>query len=113
MHELSLVENIVSIVENELAKADGRLVEEIELEIGSLATVDLDAFNFAWEYGVKATLLEGAIMKIHQIEGRAQCQHCGTEFPMFELYDPCPGCNSHNSLVLQGKELRIRSLIVT
>jgi hydrogenase nickel incorporation protein HypA/HybF len=113
MHELSLVGNIVSIAENEIAKTDGRLVEEIELEIGSLATVDLDAFNFAWEYGVKATLLEGAIMRIHQIEGRAQCQQCRTEFPMIELYDPCPACNSYNSLVLQGQELRIRSLIVT
>jgi Zn finger protein HypA/HybF involved in hydrogenase expression len=27
-------------------------IEEIELEIGQLNTVEIDAFNFAWEQGL-------------------------------------------------------------
>src|SRR6476620_10008825 len=113
MHELSIVRSIVSIVENEAAKAKAVLVEEIELEIGCLATVEIDALKFAWEYGVKETLLEGSLMRIQNIEGKARCNRCGTVFFVRELYDPCPNCNGHSLMILQGQELRIKSLIVS
>lgn len=111
MHELSIVRNIVSIAEKEAAKATAAFVEEIELEIGCLATVEVDALKFAWEYGVKQTLLEGSLLRIHSIEGKAKCNRCGTVFPVQELFDPCPRCNGHSIMILQGQELRIRSMI--
>ena len=113
MHELSIVQSIVSIVENEAAKVKAVRVEEIELEIGCLATVEVEALRFAWEYGVKETLLENAAMHIKRIDGRARCIVCGSEFPVQELFDPCPDCNSHSVSILNGQELRIKSMIVT
>jgi hydrogenase nickel incorporation protein HypA/HybF len=113
MHELSIVRSIVSIAEKEVVKANAVLVEEIELEIGYLATVEIDALNFAWEYGVKETLLEGSLMHIHTIEGKARCNKCGEEFPVRELFDPCPNCTGHSILILNGQELRIRSMVVS
>src|SRR6478672_13358117 len=113
MHELSIVSSIVSIAEREAAKAKAVLVEEIELEIGCLATVEIDALKFAWEYGVKETLLEASLMRIHTIEGKAKCKQCGTVFFVQELFDPCPNCNSHSLMILQGQELRIKNLTVS
>ena len=112
MHELSIVTSIVSIVEKEVARAKAVSVEEIELEIGCLATVEADALKFAWEYGVKETLLEGSLMHIHIIEGKARCNTCGEQFSVQELFDPCPSCNGHSILILSGQELRIISIVV-
>jgi hydrogenase nickel incorporation protein HypA/HybF len=113
MHELSIVSSIVSIAEKEAAKVNAVLVEEIELEIGCLATVEIDALKFAWEYGVKETLLELAVMNITTIEGRGHCNGCGAVFPVQELYDPCPVCNGHSISILNGQELKIKSMIVS
>lgn len=113
MHELSIVRSIVSIAEKEAAKVKAVMVEEIELEIGCLATVEVDALRFAWEYGVKETLLENSLMHISSIEGRGRCSGCGTVFPVLELFDPCPTCNGHSISILNGQELKIKSMIVS
>ena len=57
MHELSIVMSILDIAETEAQKANVDKIEEIELEIGQLNTIEIDAFNFAWEQGLKGTIL--------------------------------------------------------
>jgi hydrogenase nickel incorporation protein HypA/HybF len=53
------------------------------------------------------------LMHIHTIEGKARCNKCGEEFPVQELFDPCPNCTGHSILILNGQELRIRSMVVS
>ncbi|VAW24808.1 hypothetical protein MNBD_BACTEROID04-509, partial [hydrothermal vent metagenome] len=43
MHELSIVMGIVKIAEDETAKVEENTVTKIELEIGQLAGIELDA----------------------------------------------------------------------
>jgi hydrogenase nickel incorporation protein HypA/HybF len=112
MHELSIVMNIVEIAEKETAKANAHAVEEIELDIGKLSTIELDAFEFAWEQAVKKTILENAVKKINRIEGKARCRVCQTEFTITELYEPCPFCNCYKQTVIGGKELRLKRLVL-
>ena len=112
MHELSIVMGIIGIAETETAKAGGHAVEEIELDIGTLSTVDMDAFDFAWTQGVKDTLLEHSRKNVNRIEGQARCMDCDVRFSVQEVYDPCPACGGHLLEILQGKELRVKSLVV-
>lgn len=113
MHELSIVMSIVEIASRELQKAEASDIEEIELEIGTLSGVELNSFDFAWQQAVKETPLQGALRKIDVIEGLGKCLHCDLEFPVQHLYDPCPECNGHLIDIKRGKELRVKSLIVT
>ena len=110
MHELSIVMGIIDIAEAESGKAGGGSVEEIELDIGVLSTVQMEAFDFAWSQGVRDTLLQGTRLKVNRIGGEAECLDCGTVFPMRELYDGCPSCESRFTRILKGKELRVKSL---
>ena len=48
MHELSIAMGIVRIAENEIAKVNAQKVEQIELEIGTLAGIEIDALDFVW-----------------------------------------------------------------
>ncbi len=113
MHELSIVMSIIGIAEKEAAKSNAAAIEEIEMDIGLLSGIEMAAFDFAWEQAVKGTILEGAVKTVNRIEGNAICMDCDTAFAMQQLYEPCPQCGSHFSNIKKGKELRVKSLVIT
>ncbi len=112
MHELSIVMGIIEIAEEELKKAGKERVTLIELEIGSLSGVELEALDFAWEPAVRGTVLEQAERKIDYIEARAVCVDCNSSFKIEHIYDNCPVCGSYLKNIVKGKELRVKALEV-
>ena len=113
MHELSIVMGILKIAENETKKAGASKVDLIELEIGTLAGIELNALDFAWSRAISNTVLETAEKKIDVIEAKAQCMDCDHIFTLQQVYDPCPKCQNYLKGILQGKELRVKALEVT
>lgn len=112
MHELSVVMGILKIAETETLKAGAASVECIELEIGSLAGIEQQALDFAWEGAIKNTVLENAVRRIDHIPAKAQCMECDEVFPLENVYDPCPNCQTYLKGIIQGKELRVKALQV-
>jgi hydrogenase nickel incorporation protein HypA/HybF len=112
MHELSIVMSIVDIAQQQAAAANAHAIEEIEMDIGCLSTIEMNAFEFAWRQGIKQTILQNAIKKINRIKGKANCTDCDTEFALENVYDACPVCGGHFIHITQGKELRVKSLVV-
>jgi len=112
MHELSIASSIIEIAEDEVKKADAQKVLEIDLDIGLLGGVVIEAMEFAMDVAVKNTVLEDAKVIINQIPGMAKCQECGKEHEVEDLFSPCPNCNSYRNEIISGRELRIGSLIV-
>lgn len=110
MHELSIVLSIVEIAEEELRKAAARQVDRIDLEIGTLSGVEFTALDFAWDVGVQHTVLHNAERFIHKIPARARCMDCNHVFDIQQLFEPCPACGLFLNEVVQGKELRVKSL---
>jgi hydrogenase nickel incorporation protein HypA/HybF len=106
MHELGITRNIVGIV-TEAAK--GRRVTRVTLEVGQLSGVMASAIAFCFDAVAQGTPLDGAALDIREIEGRARCTHCNTEFPTPTLYTPCP-CGSRETVRLAGEELMIKTL---
>ena len=60
MHELSIARSIVQLSEQQAREHHSSQIEEVELEIGRLAGVELQTLEFAMESAVKGTLLEKA-----------------------------------------------------
>jgi hydrogenase nickel incorporation protein HypA/HybF len=100
MHELGIARNIVAIVGD---AAKGRRVRRVTLDIGNLSGVMSDAILFCFETVAQGTVLEGAMLEIRQIEGRARCNACGLEFAADTLFKPC-ACGSRQFKRLQGEE---------
>jgi hydrogenase nickel incorporation protein HypA/HybF len=104
MHELSITQNIVSIVADH---AKGQPVKRVVLEVGALAGIMTDAIDFCFDVVAKNTSLEGATLEIRRIEARARCRSCGAEFPQATLFTPCEcGCRKVERLC--GEELNIK-----
>lgn len=113
MHELSLVMSIVEIADEQAKQHSAKEIESIELEIGSLAGVEMDALLFAWDAAVPGTVLEKSERIIHHLPARARCMDCGHEYVVQQLFEACPSCGQYLSELLQGKELRVKSLVVS
>jgi hydrogenase nickel incorporation protein HypA/HybF len=112
MHELSVVMSIIDIAEKEMVANKAATIEEIELDIGALSGIEMNAFDFAWSQAVKSTLLEHSGRVVNRIGGEGICMDCNAEFPIQQLYEPCPVCNRHFISIRKGKELRVKSLVL-
>jgi hydrogenase nickel incorporation protein HypA/HybF len=110
MHEMSLAESIVQIVEDTVRQHGGTRVACVRLEIGQLAGVELDALRFCFEAASRESLAADAALVIDQPEGRAWCMPCGGSVTVGSLADPCPDCGSHQLQVTGGTELRVRDI---
>jgi len=110
MHEMSIVLGIVRIAEQEAAKAKVEQFSAIDLEIGTLAGIEFDALDFVWEVATQQTVLEKSKKRVHKIAAIAKCSDCHTEYPIDFIHDNCPTCGSFLKIILQGKELRVKSL---
>ncbi len=110
MHEFSIALGIVKIAEEESRKAKAKTVKVINLEIGTLSGIELEALEFAWPAAVKETVLEHAKRNIEVIDGKAKCLECDQIYDLNDIYDACPNCGGYFKDIIQGKELRIKSL---
>jgi hydrogenase nickel incorporation protein HypA/HybF len=112
MHELSIAQNIVELSEQQAKNHQAEAIEEIRLEIGALAGVEVRSLEFALESCIKNSMLEKARIVLHDIEGEGRCGDCGKVFKMSSLLDNCPACGSYLINVVKGKELKVKSLLV-
>ncbi len=112
MHELSIVLSIVDSVEAEVSRQEAKEVRRIELDIGTLAGIEWDSFDFAWTPAIKNTVLEHAKRVINHIPAMADCIECGHEFEKHAAYDACPICGNYLHRLKSGKELKIKSLVI-
>jgi len=113
MHELSIVMGIINIAKAEVKKANLKKVDEIELDVGTLAGIEFEALDFAWQMAVQDTVLATAKRKINKIEAKAKCISCEHIFSTKSVFDQCPKCNEIFSEILSGKELRVKTLIAS
>ncbi len=110
MHEMSIALSIVKIAEDEARKAQVNQFAIIDLEIGTLAGIEFEALDFVWEAAVQKTVLEKAERRIKKIPAMARCGDCGKVYSLDFVHDNCPDCSSFLKSIIQGKELRVKSL---
>jgi hydrogenase nickel incorporation protein HypA/HybF len=110
MHEFSLALNIADIALENAVKANATKVYRIEIDVGKLSGVQVSALEFALKMSIKDTILEGTEIKINEIAGKARCTKCQTIFDINEIYYACPNCSTFENELLQGQELRVKSI---
>lgn len=112
MHEYSIVRGIVEIAGTEAKKLGNCTVKSIELEIGALSGVEIEALEFIWDLAVQNSVLEDAQKKIVIISGKAHCLDCEKDFETSSFFDNCPYCGSNATGLVKGRELRVKSITI-
>lgn len=112
MHEMSLTESLLRLIEEQAAAQHFARVTAVRLEIGCLSHADPEAMAFCFDAAARGTLAEGARLEILRTPGRAWCMACAKPMPIAERFDPCPECGGHQLQVTGGDALRLRELEV-
>jgi len=113
MHELSLLVEVVKIVEDLVVKNKIQKLRAIVLQVGEVSSV---IPSFMVEYFPVVTLdkpfFKDTQLEIEMIPGEAKCLDCGEVFNILKTDGYCSNCHSFEKEVLRGREFLIKELVV-
>lgn len=112
MHEMSLCEGILNILQKQSKIDQYSTVKTVVLEIGRLSSIEPDALRFAFSVVMKGSIAENARLNIIDIAGQAWCLHCQKQVVINQRYDGCPLCGGYPLQITEGQQMRIKELEV-
>ena len=112
MHEMSLCEGVVQLIEDQAKTQGFTKVSTVWLEIGALAGVETEAMHFSFTAIARGTVADGSKLEIMDIPGRARCPVCAHDVQVAARYDDCPVCGHYPLEIIAGEEMRIKELEV-
>lgn len=112
MHEMSLCESILQIIEQQAEPQQYRKVTAVWLEIGALSGVEIEAMRFSFDVVMQGTLADRARLEIISVPGQAWCLQCHENVVVQQRYDACPVCGGYQLQVNGGDQMRIKELEV-
>jgi hydrogenase nickel incorporation protein HypA/HybF len=113
MHEFSIALSILDIAESSAREHGNPKIAEVEIELGDMAGVDIDALLFAWESASGTSeLLHNSKLKIISIPVSVRCSQCHREFTPSDFIAACPFCGTFGSDMIRGRELKVKSIIL-
>lgn len=110
---MSLAQEILRIV-NDTVRSNGAVaVQEVFIDVGTLAGVMVPALEFCLEAAKGNTTAQTAVFHINEIAGRGRCPSCGQEHSMESPITNCPSCPDSYLSMTAGDDLRVREIEVT
>lgn len=110
MHELSIAENILKIVESNINSYNFKKVKAINLKVGKLTAVVSSSLVFAFEVLSSGGVFEGAKINIKEIPIEIICRDCKQKGEIENYHFVCPSCESENIEIISGRELLVEDV---
>lgn len=98
MHELPMVMNLLTLVQQTAQKNRLRKVTEIDLRIGELSDLVDDCIQLYFDTASEGTVCENAKLVFDRNPAILRCTKCGKEFPHRRSFQ-CPACGGEAVLV--------------
>lgn len=112
MHEMSLCEGILQVLQDHAKSKEFERVKTVWLEIGGLSAVEPEAMRFCFDVVMSNTLADQARLEIIEVPGEAFCIQCSKVVQVKQRFDLCPECGSVQLQITGGEEMRIKELEV-
>ena len=112
MHELSLCQNIIEIVEQQCQQHNVNKVTDLWLEVGALSCIEPGALEFGFEMAAQGTPAENCKLHLIPIPAKAWCWDCKQFVEIQVNNSTCPNCGSVHLQRQSGDELRIKEISV-
>jgi hydrogenase nickel incorporation protein HypA/HybF len=112
MHEMSLAEGVLQLIEDAARAQAFSRVTVVWLEIGRLAGVEAEAMKFCFDAVARGSLAEGARLEVIATPGSGWCADCAASVALTEAIGACPHCGGYQVRVTGGTEMRVKELEV-
>ncbi len=110
MHELSVAEDLMTLILETAKQNRATRVTTVTLEIGALSGIEPDALELAYKVVSRGTLAEGSVMQIEAKPLTVRCPTCQWQGEADKLYPVCSGCGQLSVEVTGGREMRLLSI---
>jgi hydrogenase nickel incorporation protein HypA/HybF len=107
MHELSIAQNIVEIVQQYVPGTSIVDVRSVRVRVGKLSGIVPDSLEFSFSAIVAGTPLGEARLDIEQVPAICRCEGCSAEFEVADFAYVCPGCGGINTRLISGSDLQV------
>lgn len=112
MHEMSLAEGVLQLIEDAAKQQNFAVVKTVWLEIGQLSGVEVEAMKFCFDAVTRDSIAQNARLEIIALPGTGWCMACAVTVPMSQVFGECPHCGGHQMQVTGGTEMRLKELEV-
>ena len=112
MHEMSLAEGVLQLIEDTARRQEFSKVLAVWLEVGQLSGVEAEAMEFCFDAVTRGSIAQGARLEIVATPGAGWCMQCAATVALSEVFGACPQCGTHQVQVTSGSELKVREIEV-
>lgn len=112
MHEMSIVQSILDIVKEEMAKYQVEKLASINVAVGLMSAVVPSSLSFCYKVLVDGTDFQDTLLNIRVVPLSYRCLDCGNEFITEEMTFECPECGADTPMLTGGKDLTIENIEV-
>ncbi|WP_456400110.1 hydrogenase maturation nickel metallochaperone HypA [Persephonella sp.] len=110
MHEFSVVQSLLHLIEENVYKNNGKYVTKVVLKIGKLSGIEPDLLRTAFDTFKEKTVCEKAELIIIHQDVIAVCEECGSKFQVKDFHFVCKKCGSLNIDVVDGKDMLLMQI---
>ena len=107
MHEVSICEYLLALVDQEAKRHKVSRIMRLRVEIGRLSCLEPEALRFAFDAMAPGTIAEAAEFQIDQPPVTATCQDCGAVVAMNTRFGTCASCGGVRLKMHGGAEMRL------
>ncbi|WP_213992759.1 hydrogenase maturation nickel metallochaperone HypA [Sodalis sp. dw_96] len=113
MHELTLAQNTLEILEQQARANGARRVTGVWLSLGAFSCVEAESLNFCFDMVCRGTVAQGCVLHLEQQPAEAWCGHCRQQvtLPGVPIL-VCPLCGGHQLQTDAHDHIQIKRLEV-
>lgn len=113
MHELPVMQSILTIILKHAAMHRVKKVHAIGLSVGTLSDLEEEWMQKYFDHLSAGTLAQGAKLKIQWVPAVLSCDECGNRFELDKTRLDgilCPACGQRKFSLVSGREYHIRDM---
>lgn len=107
MHEKSLVQSLLTQVEQLRVQNDATTVDRVTVEIGPLSGVEPDLVQTAFDEVAPERFASPPMLDIRLVRMQIRCRTCRHEAAVEGVTLKCPECESTKVQIIRGDEFRL------
>jgi len=107
MHELSIAQEIINILETNVPTESYRQVSKVKVKIGKFSNILSDSLQFCFEVVINNSKFSNTKLEIETVPLIIECSDCRSKIEIEPPVFICSNCGSSNINLITGNEMSI------